>query len=106
MNQIKPILHEINNADQLIYEVRELANEKKHLDHDKLVSIQKSISRAIELFRIAEDKVLEAITDDLDAMLKSVPDEPEEYNKAKESGDVDYGAAKEHSMRFQPRSEY
>lgn len=90
MNKLKPILHEINNADQLISEIRDSLKQNKPLDHAALVIVQKCLSRAIELFRAAEDKVLDAITDDLNATISILPDD--EYNHAKESGDVDYSA--------------
>ena len=107
MNTIRHILQEVNNADQMIQGVRDLASAKKKLTHDELESCQKYLSRAIELFREAEDKVLIVITDQISEDLnKTISDSQEVFNWAEEQNDIDYEGAKERSMSCIPRSEY
>jgi len=66
MQKLKPILHEINNADQIVSEIREQLETGKESDFEKIVEMQESLERAIKLFNIANGKISDAIIKDLE----------------------------------------
>ena len=66
MQRMTEILHEINNADQIVMGIRESIEEKKKFDFDGLVEMQTSLERAIKLFGIANGKISDAIINELD----------------------------------------
>ena len=90
MQNIKAILHEINNADQIVMEIREQLETLKGFDFQKMVELNEGLEGAVKLFETARRKVDDAIIQELDDINNSIGDEAEEYNHAKESGDIDY----------------
>lgn len=107
MNKLRPLLGDLNNADQMIVGVRDALNSKKAMDHDGMVKVQELLSRAIELFRSVEDGVLQAITDNLSEAINAIPDsEDEPFNWAKEQGDIDHDAGKSQTEMIYARRPY
>ena len=71
--KLKSILHELNNADQMVMGIRDVVEKNTDLNIVEMQGLHQSLERAIVLFRRAENAILTAITEQIKINMDEQP---------------------------------